>query len=288
MRAMQRWGVWLFIIILAAGAAGCAGSTQTIHSSQEAKRVFVSILPQAYFAEQIGGEHIKISVLIPPGADPHTYEPTPQQMKDLTKADLYLKIGTLEFEEQWMERIKAANPHMRIVDTSQSVEIIEGDPHIWLSPRLVKVQAQHIHDALAQMAPDHQEIFQRNHQAFQKRMDDLDGEIETTLSSAQVREFLVFHPSWGYYCRDYGLREIAIEQEGKEPTAQEIARIIDEARHQGIKAVITSPQHSGHEAQAIAQDLGGKVITMDPLARDYENNLRQVTHELADLLAERR
>lgn len=265
--------------------AGCSSNQPAMERDSEKVQVFVSILPQAYFTEKVGGEHVQVSVLIPPGADPHTYEPTPQQMKDLADADLYLKLGTIEFEELWMNRITGVNPEMLVVDTSQSITLIEEDPHIWLSPALAKQQAYSIYQALSEVDAFHQPDYQHNLQAFQAEMDQLDLDIKEQLKTITHRELLVFHPAWRYFCDEYNLQEIAIEKEGKEPTAQEMAQIINDARQKGIRAVIASPQHSTHEAEAVARDLGGEVIIVDPLARDYASNLRQVAHELAEVLS---
>lgn len=275
----------LVALLLSIGLLGCATSASTDTKSDQFIRVFVSIEPQAYFAEKIGGEHVKVSVLIPPGADPHTYEPTPQQMKELSEADLYVKVGTMEFEDQWMDRIQAVNRNMVVVDTSESIEIKDGDPHIWLSPRLVNIQADHIYQGLAQVDAAHQDNYSANLQAFQEEIERLDRDILTILGDVQHKEFLVFHPSWGYFCRDYGLTEIAIEDEGKEPTAQEMARLIDQARQKGIQVIVVSPEHSSHQAEAIARDLGGHTLTLDPLARDYSNNLRKSVQQLAKALS---
>jgi len=264
---------------------GCSSHQPAMESTDSRVQVFVSLLPQAYFAEKVGGEHVQVSVLIPPGADPHTYEPTPQQMKDLAKADLYLKVGTIEFEEMWMDRIVDVNPGMLVVDTSQSIALIDQDPHIWLSPNLARQQAQSIYQALITIDAAHQPDYQRNLQAFQGEMDQLDQYIKEQLKNIKHRELLVFHPAWRYFCADYGLEEIAIEQEGKEPTVQEMVRIINDAREKGIRAVIVSPQHSTHQAEAIAGDIGAEIITLDPLARDYTANLRQAADELARALS---
>lgn len=268
-----------------AGLTGCLSAQPTLENNEDKIQVFVSLLPQAYFAEKVGGEHVQVSVLIPPGADPHTYEPTPQQMKMLAEADLYLKIGTIEFEELWMERLSDINQNMLVIDTSQSIELIENDPHIWLSPTRVKTQAQNIYAALSQVDADHQEDYQQNLQTFQEELDQLDREISQQFKNIKHREFMVFHPSWRYFCEEYGLKEIPIERDGKEPTAQEMARLIDEAKKKGIRVILASPQHSTHEAEAIASDLQGKVITIDPLAREYSANLRKVARELAAVLA---
>lgn len=276
----------LIVLLLSVGLMGCSTSASTDSGTDQYIQVFVSIEPQAYFAEKIGGQHIQVSVLIPPGADPHTYEPTPQQMKELSKADLYVKVGTMEFEDQWMGRIQAVNRDMVVVDTSESIEIKDGDPHIWLSPRLVNIQAEHIYQGLVQVDAAHQQEYSANLQSFYEEIERLDRDILAILGDIQHKEFLVFHPSWGYFCRDYGLTEIAIEEEGKEPTAQEMARLIDQAREKGVQVIVISPEHSSHQAEAIARDLGGYTLTLDPLARDYSNNLKKAAQQLAKALSD--
>jgi zinc transport system substrate-binding protein len=220
---------------------------QTSPSLDARVNVFVSILPQAYFLERVGGHRVKVSVMVGPGQSPHTYEPTPKQMANLGKARLYFRTG-VEFENAWMDRITQINPRLKVIDARRGIEILPmaahrdhddnshvhhgnelKDPHIWLSLRLAKIQALTICDALAAEEPRHEPYFRKNLEAFRHDLDRLDGEINETLQAARIHKFMVLHPAWGYFARDYGLEQIPIEIEGKEPNAKDLARIIKEA-----------------------------------------------------------
>ncbi|MDD3853590.1 MAG: zinc ABC transporter substrate-binding protein [Syntrophomonadaceae bacterium] len=263
--------------------SGC-NSTREVNSNADQIKVAVTILPQAELVNKIGGEQVAVSVLVPPGVDPHTYELSPGQLKELSETALYIRIGHIDFEKNWMNRIAGTNKDMVIIDSSQSIEIINGDPHIWLSPRLAKIQAENIARALQEADPEHQQYYADRLQNLQKELDQLDSDIGEKLSPLKGSKFLVFHPSWGYFARDYGLEEIAIERDGKEPTAKELAELLSWAKTEGIKVIFASPQHSTREAEAVARELGGEVVIIDPLAGDYFPNLKKVADTMATAL----
>ncbi|HEY66831.1 MAG TPA: zinc ABC transporter solute-binding protein, partial [Thermoflexia bacterium] len=266
--------------------AGCT-STATPTAAGGKVRVVVSILPQAYFVERIGGDRVEVTVMVPPGASPATYEPTAGQMRDLSQADVYVRIR-VPFEEAWMDKIAAANPGMLIVDSSAGIERIGGkDPHIWLSPRLVKVQAENIYQGLIEVDPEHAGFYAQNKEQFVADLDALDAEIAETLAGAKGKKFMVFHPAWSYFARDYGLEQIPVEVEGKEPSAAELAELIETAKTNDIEVIFVSPQFSTRSAETIARQIGGKVVFVDPLARDWMNNLRSVARTLAQEMKEK-
>jgi zinc transport system substrate-binding protein len=272
-------------------------------SDDDRLRVFVSIEPQRCFAEKVGGERVAVSVLVQPGQNPHTYEPTPRQMAELAGAKVYFRIG-MPFEEAWMPRILSVNPHLDVVDTRKGIRLrtmesgytAEGvgeaehdehspgakDPHIWLSPPLVKHQARNMCDALCRIDPAHSEERLRNLRAFDAELDALDADIRRTLKDLRTRRFLVFHPTYGYFADEYGLRQIAIEIEGKEPTAKSLARVVGIARENGIKAVFVQEQFSRQTAETVAREIGGRVIETDPLAPDYVKAMHRTAREIGE------
>jgi len=270
------------ILTLAIVVSGCASKPQPTEGKI---RIMVSILPQAYFVKRIGGDKVEVTVMVPPGANPATYEPTASQMKALVQAKMYVRIR-VPFEYAWMDRIAAANRHMLIVDSTKGIKRIEDNPHIWLSPRLVKIQAENIYQGLAQVDPANKDFYAQNKEEFLRELDILDREIAETLTGVRGRKFMVFHPSWTYFARDYGLEQIPIEIEGKEPSAAELARLIEMAKTNGIKVIFVQPQFSSKSAEAIAQQIGGKVVSIDPLAGDWANNLRNVAQTFAQALSE--
>jgi zinc transport system substrate-binding protein len=250
--------------------------------------ITVSILPQKYFVEQIGGEFTTINVMVEPGASPATYEPHPEQMTALAAADAYISIG-VPFEKAWLEKFQAANPQMKMIDTTQNIErnaTSDGgfDPHIWLSPRLVKIQSQTIYTALVELDPDHKDIFKANLDAFYAEIDKLDADIRAILEKTATRKFIVFHPAWGYFAKDYQLQQIPIEIGGQEPSAQELAAIIKLAQKEKIKVVFVQPEFSQEDAQTIAKEIDGVVLPISPLAPDWLNNLKNVAQTFAETL----
>lgn len=277
------------LLIMVVVLVGCKAGKETAQTVTDNKKndkliVFVSILPQADFVRQLGGDRVEVSVMMPPGANEHNYEPDTGQLKALSQANLYVKVGHLPFEDAWMERFVSTNRDMLVVDSSQSIEMIEHNPHIWLSPRLVKAQAETISAALVQLDPENQDYYLQQKQVFLKELDKLDQEITATLSGVKGKSFLVYHPAWGYFARDYGLQEVAIEEHGKEPGAREMSRIIDYAKKNQIKTIFDSSQHSTHSADAIAAELGARVVLLDPLAADYMDNMRKVAKTMAEEL----
>ena len=245
----------------------------------------VSIQPQAYFVERVGGDRVKVTVLVGPGQEPHTFEPTPETMTGVSTADVFFTIG-LPFEATLLDKLQASVPKLHVVDTRQGITLQpldagaagqgDLDPHIWLSPRLVKLQARTIRDALVNLDPSGKADFDRNLRDFEADLDALDRETRKRLAPFKGRELLVFHPSFGYFARDYGLRQVNIETEGKEPGPRELTDIINAAKQSGVKVILVEPQFSSKSAEAVAQAIGGSVMTVDPLARDWLPNFSHV------------
>jgi zinc transport system substrate-binding protein len=251
-------------------------------------KVMVSIVPQEYFVERIGGDKVSVSVMVPPGFSPATYEPKPSQIEELSMARVYIRIR-VPFEEAWMERIAAANEDMLIVDQSEGIERIGGtDPHIWLSPRLVKIQAQTIYDGLVEIDPNNERFYGANLDAFLADLDELDTSIREKLFGLESRKFMVFHPAWPYFAWDYELEMVPIEIEGSEPSVAEMAELIRTARESDIKVIFAQPEFSTERAETIAEEIGGEVLLISPLAPDWLDNLQRVADTFAEVLAEQR
>ncbi len=279
-------------------------------SAAENISVFVSIVPQKYFVEQIGGDMVDVKVMVKPGSSPHNYEPKPQQLTDLAKAKIYFAVG-VPFEGSWLDKIASSNPDMLVVHTEENIEKLqmaahhhhdeeaEGndeehhdhdvneheedehdehglDPHIWLSPVLVKIQASSILSALQKTDPEHAAIYESNFKSFIQRVDALDNELKELFKGRKGLQFMVFHPSWGYFADAYGLKQVPVELEGKDPSPKQLQILIHEALEDNIKVVFVQPQFSKRSAEVIAGAIGGSVAVADPLAEQWETNLRDV------------
>jgi zinc transport system substrate-binding protein len=244
--------------------------------------VAVSILPQVEFAERIGGDRVTAMAVIPPGANPHAFEPLPAQLTALSGARLYAQVGSgLPFEVTWTEKIRAVNPAMAVVDCAAGIELVDGDPHIWLSSRLARTMVANLCAGLVSVDPVHRQEYEANRDRYLDSLAVVDRELATALAGMAGRRFMVYHPSWGYLARDYGLEEIAVEDEGKEPTIQRLSWLVEQARSQGISTIFVSPQFADRSARTLAAELGIKVISIDSLAPDYLANLRRVGAQLA-------
>ncbi len=257
-------------------------------------QVCVSILPQAFFVQKIAGDLVDIEVLVKPGSSPATYAPKPSQLKLISNASLYFTIG-VAFEKNWLHRFSSINDNMNLIDTTKGIEKIsmksdhheeeeeyDGhhhkglDPHIWLNPILVASQVDIITDALAKEDPKNSKIYIQNRENFLKELQTLDKEIKKILSNTKNREFIVFHPSFGYFAKRYGLEQIAIEKEGKEPSVKYIKKVIDFAKEHEIKRIFVAPQFSQKSAKQIAKQINGTVTSINPLSAKWDTNMLEI------------
>jgi zinc transport system substrate-binding protein len=278
------------LVLLTFLLGGCSGtpvpSTEFTLSEVEGLRtepspgqvkVAVSIAPLADLGRQVGGEHVTVTTLVPPAASPHTYEPTPAQVKEVAEADVLALIG-LGFEF-WAEDMieSAANPDLIVVRTSEGIEVIHdeheheeheiGNPHVWLNPRNAMVQVRHLRDALIKADPAHQAEYEANAEATLAQLKALDEEIATQVATWSQRAFIAFHPSWVYFAQRYGLTQAAVVERtpGKEPSPAELAEIIETARRIGARAIFAEPQFSPKAAETIAAESGVQVLFLNPL-----------------------
>jgi len=263
--------------------------------------VFVSIPPQKYFVQQIGEQRVDVQVMVQPGASPATYEPRPRQVAAISRTHIYFAIG-VPFEKIWLKKIAAANPNMQVVHTDQGIQKIpmaanhtksedhrgkdhqdhhgELDPHIWLSPTLVMTQARTILNALVEIDPGHRAVYEANTQVFVSKLAALDADLKITFAGKQGFQFMVFHPSWGYFARTYGLQQVPVEIEGKDPKPAQLKALIEHAKKKHINIIFVQPQFSSRNAELVAKEIGGQVIFADPLASDWSDNLREVAQKL--------
>lgn len=247
---------------------------------------FVSILPQAYFVERVGGDYVNVNVMVGPGQSPATYEPTPKQMARLGRSQLYFRIGT-PFERGFIDKISHTFTNLTIIDTRKGVRLryfkqSQGlevpDPHIWLDPKRVKIQAETIAKALKETDPDHADEFEKNLRTFQSDLDSIDAKIARILAPLKGGNLYVFHPAFGYFAESYGLTQIPVETEGKEPSPKQLSRLINKAKKEGVRVIFVQPQYATKEARTVARAIGGAVVPINPLPRDYLRNLEDMAN----------
>ena len=261
--------------------------------------VFVSILPQKYFVERIGGEQVKVEVMVNPGESPATFNPNPKKMSLLSQAKLYFSIG-VPFETIWIDRIQSIHSNLQFVPLHDEAHDKSGtdqghghpsrhshgssDPHIWTSPAKVKLMAKKIKETLVRAEPQKEKYFEANLRAFHNDLDALDRDIREILARSDNHRFLVFHPAWSYFAEDYGLEQISIEDGGKEPGARTLQKIIEKGKKLGIKVIFVQKQFSLSIAGKIAKMIGATVREMDPLAEDYLANMRRTATAISGVL----
>jgi len=309
MKHVQRMIAVSIMMVFMVSVLGCGGKpaedaapTAEPPSPEKVEKisVYVSLPPQAYFVERLGGELVEVGVLVGPGQSPHTFQPTPKQMGELGRTRVFFRIG-LPFENALLPKIKALNPKLSILDTRRGIKLRdleehhhEGeeeheeageeakDPHIWLDPKLAMVQAGTMAEELARLDPAHRDVYQRNLVTLLTDLRELDARTIRSLAPYYGRTFLVFHPAYGYFAEAYGLRQLAVETEGKAAKGRDVAAWVDTARREGLKVVYVEPQFNKTTAETIAAEIGAAIVPLDPLARDYPANLEAIAAGLAD------
>ncbi len=277
-------GLW-WLTALAVLAAGCAQQAETPSSSDRVK-VVASIYPLADFARRVGGDLVDAVTLLPPGASPHVFSPSPRNLAALRDADLFIKIG-LGFEFWFTDVVRAgAGPAMVEVETSRGIALIRetghsghgresiANPHIWLDPVLAMEQVKGIREALIEIDPAHGAAYESNAAAYLTELAHLDQEIKETVATFPVKAFIAMHPSWSYFAKRYGLTEAGVIEEapGREPTPVELARIIGSVKDSGTKVVFSEPQLNPKAAEVLAREIGGVVLELDPVGSPESND----------------
>ena len=283
---MKKYLLSLFLILAISISIGCTSN----NSNKNGKViVYATLSPQKEMIEAVGGDKVSVNILVPQGGDPHTADIKPSQLTELSKAKLYVMIGSgIEFELKSMEKIRNLNKNMYVVDSSKGIELIDiseheeinvehetgKDPHIWTSIKNGKIMVQNICEGLVAVDPNNKDYYLKNRDEYLRQLDEADQFIRNELRDMHNRSFMIFHPSWGYFAKDYNLTQIAIEVEGKEPTLQSLAHIIEEAKEENIKTIFVSPGFSSKAAGIITKEIGGKTEVLDPLAENYIENLK--------------
>lgn len=250
--------------------------------------LYVSILPLRELVTAITGDDFPVEVLVPAGASPETFEPTIRQIAALDRSKLIFNIGLIDFERNLLARIAAPE---RIVDLSAGIDPIAGDcahagtgtahahgidPHIWTSPRELRIMAHNAYQAIERQWPDSSK-YRDNYLALNRRLEELDSLTAAKLARSGCSYFLIYHPALTYYARAYGIRQVAIEEQGKEPSPKRLSRLIGQARRDGIRNVFYQSQFPASSVEIIASDIGAKPVAIDPLAENLTDNIDRIT-----------
>jgi zinc transport system substrate-binding protein len=260
--------------------------------------ISVSILPQKFMVERIAGDNYRVNVLVPPGASPETYEPTPGQMMDVANSVVYFRIGYIDFERTLLNSIMSQNRRLLAINTADGMELIASDivdhgdhvhlygvdPHIWLSVPGAKSQARIIAETLARIDPENRGLYLDNFSSFADELDELHEYFRELFREPKRRSFLVFHPALGYFARDYGLHQIGVEQDGKSPTAANMRSIVNQARQEGLTDIFIQMEFERENARAVARELGGSVIEINPLSENWPDAIKDLAEKLHEVL----
>jgi zinc transport system substrate-binding protein len=262
------------------------------------KTITVSIPPFKYFIEAIGSEDFNVNVMVPAGANPHIYEPIPGQIAALRKSVAFISDGYLGFEMTWLDRFYETNRSMKRLSLGDHIDLIKAvghsdnghiegaDPHYWVSPTCAMVMAISVKDLLCELKPENREKYEQNYSKLIETISVIDQKAKDLFSGLKGRSFMIFHPTLGYFARDYGLNQIAVENEGKEPTPSTLKDLIDNARSQNLKVIFVQKEYDTRNARAIASETGSVIETIDPLSENWPGSMMEIINEVHKSLVE--
>ena len=265
------------------------------HTPQQSEKpvITVTLEPLRYFTEAIAGDCFEVVSMVPKGSSPESYDPTPQQLVNLSKSQAYLRIGYIGFEQAWMKKLEANYPTMKVYDTSKGVELIreeghhhgnhyhEGgvEPHIWNSTQNASVIADNIYAALCELDADHQAEYKKRLDVLKETIRHTDANVRTLLANADST-FLIYHPALSYFARDYGLHQISIEEGGKEPSPATLKTLIETCRREGAQVIFVQQEFDQRNPQLIADELGIEIVPINPLSHDWAEEMLRVANAL--------
>ncbi len=282
---------FLYLIILCVILAGCKGTPQKQADSGKASgtekpavtvTVTVTISPYKYFVDQIAKGKVDVNVMVSNGNNPETYEPYAQQMMELSKSALYLKVGSIGFEQTWMKKLQDNAPDMKVIDTSMGIKPAKTpggniDPHVWMSCSNARIIASNILKALCELEPKNKAFFEKNYQSLLSIIDKRDSTIKESFKKAPdlVRKFVIYHPILTYFARDYQLEQLAIEEEGREPSASQLKSLIERARKEKIKFCLIQAEFANRNTTTFINESHTKPMDINPLQGDWNRAMQE-------------
>ena len=281
----------LIYILIILCLSACKPSAQ----SEQKPTITVTLEPLRYFTEAIAGDQYQVVSMVPKGSSPETYDPTPQQLVALNKSQAYFRIGHIGFEQTWMDRLASNSPQLKFFDTSEGIDLIRtaghqhGDhyhaggvePHVWNSANNAIILAENIYQALCELDASHQSYYKERLESLKQAIQQTDQTIRELLQKAD-RTFLIYHPALSYFARDYGLKQISIEEEGKEPSPAQLKTLIETCRKENIHVIFVQQEFDIRNAQLIADELGVTIIPINPLSYDWSTEMINVAKALTN------
>ena len=269
--------------------SGCGNTTQ----KSEKPILTVTLEPLRYFTEAIAGNNYEVVSMVPKGSSPESYDPTPQQLVNLSKSQAYFRIGYIGFEQAWMKKLEANCPNMKVFDTSKSIDLIrdkghwhgdhfhEGgvEPHVWNSTQNALIIADNIYQALCELDSTHQEDYQKRLDVLKQTIRQTDANVRTLVENADST-FLIYHPALSYFARDYGLKQVSIEEGGKEPSPAQLKALIETCRNENVHTIFVQQEFDQRNAQLIANELGVNIVSINPLSYDWVKEMIRIAEAL--------
>jgi len=288
---MKKLLLYCFLLILS--------SCNHTGSNSGEKIITVSIPPFKYFINAIGGDDFRVNIMVTAGANPHIYEPVPEQITDLRKSVAYISDGYLGFEMTWLDRFYETNPKMKKLSLGQNIDLIKpvgnsdsehvegADPHYWVSPKCALIIADAVKSLLIDLNPDKKEKYELNYGNLVKSINEIDKKARQLFADTKNKSFMTFHPTLGYFARDYGLKQIAVENEGKEPTPSSLKELIDIGKAEKIRVIFVQREYDTKNARAIAAETGAVLETIDPLSENWAASEQQIIDAIYNGLKEK-
>ena len=292
---MKRIHCWIYLLLAIVGLSACQGKKEG-----GTRTISVTIEPQRYFAEKIAGDLFQINCVTPAGQSPETYDPTPQQMVQISQSQAYFRIGEIGFEQAWMKNLQSQNPDMVVFDLSEGMELIKNeeeaheegeahhhhhhgmvDPHIWTSISGARVIAQNTYQAFIKLDPENQEIYQAGYQRLIEEIDSTEAEMKQLLQPLAGTAFIIYHPALTYFAREFGLKQLCIELDGKEPSPAQLKQLLETATQSGAKVVFVQQEFDQKNAELIAKETGCRLVTINPLSYNWHDEMIRLATILA-------
>lgn len=292
---MKRIHCWIYLLLAIVGLSACQGKKEG-----GTRTISVTIEPQRYFAEKIAGDLFQINCVTPAGQSPETYDPTPQQMVQISQSQAYFRIGEIGFEQAWMKNLQSQNPDMAVFDLSEGMELIKNeeeaheegeahphhhhgsvDPHIWTSISGARVIAQNTYQAFIKLDPENQEIYRAGYQRLIEEIDSTEAEMKQLLQPLAGTAFIIYHPALTYFAREFGLKQLCIELDGKEPSPAQLKQLLETATQSGAKVVFVQQEFDQKNAELIAQETGCRLVTINPLSYNWHDEMIRLATILA-------
>ena len=272
--------IGFFTVLTALLIAACTGG-----SPSDKRIITVTIEPLRYFTEQIAGDKFTVKTMVPRGGNPETYEPTARQMVDLSASDLYIKVGNIGFERTWMKRLEANAPHTIIINSSDGITSSDNsmyihDPHTWMSTANAMYIARNIYKALAEIDSKDSLYFKKNLERLMGKIEAVDTQIREEITKDKSTTFLIYHPALTYFAQEYGLRQLSIEEDGREPSAVQLKQVINTARQNHVNVIFVQREFDSRNTDIVARSTGAEKVEINPLSYDWDKEMVKIAQSL--------